>query len=260
MKCAEIMQSLNNLCSIDAALSWDNVGLLIGSPEKEVQTIYIAIDATDEIINDAIDKGADLLITHHPMIFSPLKSVVDTDFVGRRVIKLVQNDISYVAMHTNFDVMAMGYEAADRLGLIDSEVLEISRSIDGENDGIGRFGKLKYGQSLKELSALVKQTFNLELVKVFGDLDSEVVDVAISPGSGKSVVDIAIEKGVDVLITGDIDHHTGIDANMQGLSIIDAGHYGIEKIFIQTIYEFFKRHYPDIKLCCESIKEPFNYV
>lgn len=265
MKCAEIIEELNNLCPFEYALDWDNSGLLIGDADKEIKSVFIAVDATDEIINEAINASADMLITHHPLIFSGVKSIVENDFIGRRISRLIKNDISYVAMHTNFDVSTMGYEAADKIGLDNSAVLETTFSeegCDGEEvvEGIGRVGDLSFPQSLKDLSIVVKRAFGLEYVKVFGNEDTIVRRVAISPGSGKSMIDIAASKGADVLITGDIDHHSGIDANMRGLSIIDAGHYGIEKIFIQVVYEYLSRTYSGLKIYCENIREPYIYI
>lgn len=260
MKCEQILDSICGLCPYEFAEGWDNVGLLAGDINKEVRTIYLAIDATDYIIDDAIKKGADLIITHHPLIFSPMKRITNEDFTGRRLIKLIQNDISYAAMHTNFDVMAMGYEAADRLKIKNTEVLDVTVYDDDNAEGIGRIGELSYVQPLSELSVFVKRVFALEYVKVFGDLDREIKIAAISPGSGKSVIDVAIKKGADVLITGDIDHHSGIDAQMQGLCIIDAGHYGIEKIFVQVVSEYLSRNCPGIKIFCEELKEPFSYI
>lgn len=260
MKCVDILNSLCGLCPYEYAEGWDNVGLLVGDYEKEVKSVYIAVDPTDAIIEDAIKKGADMIITHHPMLFSPIKRVVSTDFIGRRVLELAKNDIAYAAMHTNFDVMGMGYEAADRLDLSDSDVLDVTYDRDGIVEGIGRIGKLPYKMPLSELGVYVKRTFKLEHVRIFGDLDEEIECAAICPGSGKSTIDAAIKKGASVLITGDISHHDGIDANMKGLAIIDAGHYGIEKIFIQVINEYLSRNCPELMIYCEQIKEPFCYV
>ena len=108
MKCHDILNSLCGLCPYEYAEGWDNVGLLVGDYDKEVKSVYIAVDPTDAIIDDAIKKGADMIITHHPMLFSPIKRVVSSDFVGRRVLALAKHDIAYAAMHTNFDVMGMG--------------------------------------------------------------------------------------------------------------------------------------------------------
>ena len=107
MLCKEIIQVIEATYPKEAALDFDNVGLLAGRSEKEVNRVYVALDATDAVIDRAVKEGAHMLITHHPMIFSPLKKVTDEDFVGSRIVKLIQNDISYYAMHTNYDVLGM---------------------------------------------------------------------------------------------------------------------------------------------------------
>ena len=101
MKCREICALIEQEYSREYACDWDNVGLLAGRQDKEVKKILLALDATDEVIEKATDLQADLLITHHPMIFSPIKRVTDGDMTGRRLITLIQKDISYYAMHTN---------------------------------------------------------------------------------------------------------------------------------------------------------------
>ena len=101
MLCREIMQVIEAAYPRDAALDFDNVGLLAGRAEKEVSRVYIELDATDAVIDRAVKAGADMLITHHPLLFSPLKRITDEDFITRRILKLIQNAISYYAMHTN---------------------------------------------------------------------------------------------------------------------------------------------------------------
>lgn len=260
MKCSDIIKSLELLAPLECALGWDNCGLLVGDDEKEVKTVYVALDATDAIIKDAISKKADMIITHHPMIFGDIKRVVSSDFLGGRIISLIKNDISYYAMHTNYDVCGMGYEASDILGLSECETLEVTFTDDNGSEGIGKIGFLPQELTLNELSIAIKRRFNIECVKVFGDFEAMVHKVAICPGSGKSVIDEAIKKGADVLVTGDIDHHSGIDANMKGIHIIDAGHYGIEKLFVHSIYDYLNRNFSDLIIYCENLKEPFKYI
>ena len=210
MECKKVIEILEKQSPKSYACDWDNVGLLVGREDKEIQKIYIALDATDEAIEEAIANGADMLLTHHPMIFKGMKRVTQEDFIGRRIIRLIQNDISYYAMHTNFDVMGMADLAADYLGISDTRVLEITSVSETGEEGIGRYGSLKKEMTVRECCEEVKQAFSLENVKVFGNLERKVKTAAISPGSGRSVISNALQAGVDVLITGDIDHHEGM--------------------------------------------------
>lgn len=260
MKCYEVMERLEELSPPMYAEDWDNVGLLVGRREKDVRKIYIALDATDEVIEEAVKLQADMLVTHHPLIFSPLKKIQSEDYIGRRILRLARHDIAYYAMHTNFDIMGMADAAADEIGLRKREVLDITYEDDIAKEGIGRSGKLPHIMTLAECAEHVKHSFQLEHVKVFGDLDTTVENAAISPGAGKSVVKDAVNAKVDVLITGDIDHHTGIDANAQGLCIIDAGHYGIEKIFIAYIKEYIRRELPEMTVYVHPISSPFQII
>ena len=107
MKCREIQKILETQSPLSYALSWDNVGLLAGSEKKEIQKIYIALDAVDSVIDAALSAQADLLLTHHPLIFKGIRQITAEDFIGRRLIRLIQNDVCYYAMHTNFDVKGM---------------------------------------------------------------------------------------------------------------------------------------------------------
>ena len=260
MECKKVIELLEKQSPKSYACDWDNVGLLVGREDKEVQKIYIALDATDEAIEEAIANGADMLLTHHPMIFKGMKRVTQEDFIGRRIIRLIQNDMVYYAMHTNFDVMGMADLAADYLGISDTRVLEITSVSETGEEGIGRYGSLKKEMTVRECCEEVKQAFSLENVKVFGDLERKVKTAAISPGSGKSVISNALQAGVDVLITGDIDHHEGIDAVAQNMTVIDAGHYGVEHIFIPYMEQYLKREAKELEIAVQPLTFPFQII
>ena len=260
MECKKVIELLEKQSPKRYACDWDNVGLLVGREDKEIQKIYIALDATDEAIEEAIANGADMLLTHHPMIFKGMKRVTQEDFIGRRIIRLIQNDMVYYAMHTNFDVMGMADLAADYLGISDTRVLEITSVSETGEEGIGRYGSLKKEMTVRECCEEVKQAFSLENVKVFGDLERKVKTAAISPGSGKSVISNALQAGVDVLITGDIDHHEGIDAVAQNMTVIDAGHYGVEHIFIPYMEQYLKREAKELEIAVQPLTFPFQII
>lgn len=260
MLCREIIQVIEAAYPREAALDFDNVGLLAGRAEKEVERVYIALDATDAVIDRAAEAGADMLITHHPLIFSPLKKITDEDFISRRIVKLIQNDISYYAMHTNYDVLGMAELSEKILGIQDTEVLDVTMEKEGKPEGIGRVGKLEKPMTLEECCVYVKHKLNLGSLKVFGDMSAEVSRLAISPGSGKTAVPAALAKGADVLVTGDIGHHDGLDAVEQGLAIIDAGHYGTEYIFIDDMKHFLEEKLPVLEVVTTPVIHPFQVI
>lgn len=260
MRCEKVMEKLEGLSPLMYASEWDNVGLQTGRQDKEVRRIYIALDATDEVVEDAVKKEADMLLTHHPMIFKPVKKITGEHFIGRRLIKLIQHDICYYAMHTNFDVMGMADAAADEIGLKNRKVLETTFEDEISKEGFGRIGRLPKVMTLLECAQLVKEKFGIAHVKVFGELEADLETAAILPGSGKSMIKAAIEGGADVMITGDIDHHDGIDAKAQGLFIIDAGHFGLEQIFVPYMKEYLNRECKDIEVIAPEQEPPFVII
>ena len=262
MKCKEITNIIEKTFPLSSALSFDHVGLQAGREEKEVKKIYIGLDATTEVIEHAIEFGADMIITHHPLIFSPLETVTDKDFIGKRIVKMIQNDISYYAMHTNYDVEKMADLAAMIFELQDIRVLEttIPESEDRCEMGIGKIGTLKEALTLEKCGEFVKERLGIDGVKISGDKDKVIKTFAICPGSGKDTVDAAIEKGADVLVAGDMGHHTAVDALERGLAIIDAGHYGTEYIFIDDMRKFIEKTIEGVEVKTEDIKNTFYIV
>ncbi len=257
MLCQDIIKILEAQSPSEYALEWDNVGLLVGRKTKDIKRILIAVDATLEVCQKAIDENIDMIITHHPMIFSKIKKINDDTVVGKKIMSLIEKGVVCYAMHTNFDTKGgMAREAASMLKLKNSQVLE--ETLNGE--GIGQIGLLDTNLSLKELAELTKEQFGLKNVIVYGDLTKKIEKVAISPGSGKSVIQASCNKKADCLITGDIGHHDGIDAMEMGLTIIDASHYGIEKIFMNYMYNYLKGFCPDVDIEVANEGEPFQVI
>lgn len=260
MLCSEIIQVIEASYPREAALDFDNVGLLAGRSEKEVNRVYLALDATDHVIECAIKAGADMLITHHPLIFSPVKRVTDEDFIGRRIVRLIQNDISYYAMHTNYDVLGMAGLSEQILGIRNAHVLDVTSAAGEKEQGIGRIGNLEKPMTLAECCAYVKHKLKLGSVKVFGEMDQTVYRIAVSPGAGESEIPVAISKGADVLVTGDIGHHEGLDAVAQGMAVIDAGHYGTEYIFMDDMKKFLTDKLPGLETETAPVVHPFQVL
>ena len=250
MKCSEIMEVIRETFPEDKALSWDHVGLLCGEEDQEVSKILVAVDVTEEIVESAVVKGCDMIISHHPMIFSPLYSVNAKDHTGRKLLKLIRNNICCFAMHTNYDTVRMAKLAGELLGLSDMEELC--------EDGIGVIGNLK--DTAAGLCEKVKHTFGLSQVIFYGNTSTRIDKVAIVPGSGKSTIREALSKGAQVLITGDIGHHDGLDAKEMGLSIIDASHYGVEQIFVKDMGEYLAERVPGVEVLKEAVRIPYSII
>lgn len=245
----EIMACLDRLAPQEYACEWDNPGFLAGRQDKEVCRVLIALDVTTAVVEQAIREQVDMIVTHHPLVFRALKKINDQNFVSKRIVKLLQADICYFAMHTNFDAApgCMADLAAARIGLCNGQPLEVTEEADGAPIGIGKVGELPHPMPLKELAEQVKRAFDLPFVLVYGaeQVEEPVVRAAISPGSGGSMLNHAIRAGAQVIITGDIGHHDAQDAAEQHMAVIDAGHYGLEHIFIPFMKEYLEREFGD---------------
>lgn len=245
MKCSEIFEYLTKLYPLELAMDWDNSGFLLGKSDKEVKNVLVVLDITNEVLEYTQAKDIDLIVSHHPIIFSALKRVTDETLLGNYILKILKNDISVIAMHTNFDIANGGMAdiCSERLGLSNTCVFERTNIFDGEELGIGKIGDLKKDMSLDELIKLVKTKFDLSHVSVFGreNINSNIRRVAISPGSGRGMYKYALGEA-DVLITGDITHHEGLDAINEGICIIDATHYGLEHVFTEKIVNDLKKY------------------
>ena len=256
MNCSEIIREIEKIFPPSSAEEWDNPGLLAGRRDREVTRMLVALDASDTVIDEAVRWGAQLLITHHPMIFSPLKKVNDDSFTGERVIRLIENGISCYAMHTNYDVCGMADLNARQLELTDVRILALT----GEEEGIGRVGRLKNPMKLSDLARKVRSVFELDDVRVYAQADPVVSTAAVCGGSGKSLLPDALSSGADVFITGDIDYHTGLDAAAQGIILIDAGHFGTEHRFMDDCTERFTRMFPEVEIKKAAQPKPYKLI
>lgn len=248
MKCLDIIRELEKLAPESLALDWDNSGLLLGRTDKNISRILIALEVNETVVEMAVSGKADLLITHHPMIFKPLKRLSSENAEGRYTMRLLRADICCYAMHTNFDMaqMGMGTLAADKLGLVEQRILgDIVpyRDFSGNEclGGLGKIGQLKEPLNAEGLCALIDREFANSGIRMYvpsGKKDRLISQVAVLPGSGGDYVDLAAESGADAFITGDVSHHEGTAGTAQGLMVFDAGHYCLEYPFTDYLERY----------------------
>lgn len=279
MKLQKILQTLETHFPPAMAEEWDNPGLLVGHSDREIRKIFVALDATDETILEAAAWGADLMLTHHPLLFSSVRKINDGDLIGRRIIALIESGISCYAMHTNYDICGMSALNARQLGLLHTEALVPAEREGMENAeqkaseeicGLGCIGDLPEAVSLTEFAKEVRRIMELPAVRCYvpGAHTAEdpsvetftVRRVAVCGGSGKSVIRDALEKRAEVMVTGDIDYHTGIDTAAKGMALIDAGHYGTEHIFIADMVQRCRTWFPSCEVGGSSPKDPYFLV
>ena len=260
MQSRELIRKLEILAPPEYAESWDNPGLLVGSADREVHKVYIALDADGGAVEKAVQSGCDMILTHHPLLFSAIKSIRDEDFIGHRLMMMIENKINYFAMHTNFDVAVMADIAADRLNLQNRTPLSMVRETESGLKGIGASGELPKDMTLAELAAFVKEVFDLPQVRCYGDSENRIRKVSMCPGSGKGMDGDVLRAGSQVFITGDVDHHYGIDCVEKGICVIDAGHHGLEHIFVPFMEKWMKDNCPEIETVTDSNESPFFVV
>lgn len=256
----DIRAELNREVPENYAESWDHVGLVVGDENQNIEKVLVALDADDRAVKKAVDIGADLIVTHHPLLFHPLEHVTEQHFIGRRVREMVRHNIAYYAMHTNFDKVKMADLNARELKLVDPEVLSVTDEMEEGPMGFGRIGELEKTETLAEFARFVKTIYRLDQIRVYGDPDAEISRAAVASGSGKSSIPDAIEKGAHVIVTGDVDYHTAIDANAQGLFVIDAGHYGTEFGFINYMAPHMKKMFPSLDVVAQDIRQPYHIL
>ena len=232
----EVIKIFETLYPRDLAYNWDNVGLQIGTLNKDVNNILLTLDLTLEVVNEAISNNIELIIVHHPLIFSALKSINTDTYKGKVIEKLIKSDITLYVAHTNFDVSNYGMNSilANMLNLKNQEVLELTT----EDEGLGKVGNVD-SIGIKEYINLVKDTFKVTNARFIGDLNNTVSKVAITGGSGSSTINSASFRGVDLLITGDISYHQAHDALAINLNVLDVGH-NIEKFFVNELKNILK--------------------
>ena len=255
MKVKEFLEEMNRLAPFDSALEWDNVGLLLGRTDSRIEGIFIALDISDNAVKKAVENKCQLILTHHPVIFSPMRRIDESTPAGSNLLYMAEHKINCIAMHTNFDVHIMGDIAAKKLGLPHWEVLDITETANKPR-GIGIISKLDKTVELSAMADNVKRSFNLPFVAFYGNEDDRINTVAMVPGSGKDEIGLAAKRGADVIITGDVPYHYAMDSRALNLDIIDAGHYGIEHIFIEYMGEYIRNKFKKINVVCEKIEFP----
>ncbi len=226
-----ILELLEEIAPSSAAEEWDNPGLQVGHLSQEIEKIFISLNPTLKAVKKAFKRNAQLLLTHHSLIFRPLSSLDQQIYPGDVISEALEKGISIVSAHSNLDVVQGGINdiLADLFGLQDVEVLENRNDLGIEGAGLGRIGRLPAPLKLGQMTKKVREVLGTERVKVVGQKNRRIGRVAVVGGAGGATVSMASKKGADLLITGDVRHHEALEAENLGLALIDAGHFHTEK-------------------------------
>ena len=244
MKVKNILEYLETLAPSHMKYDWDNVGLLCGSREKEVKKILVALDPFMDVCEEAAQIGADLIVTHHPLIFRPCKSVTDEDPVGKSILYLVGHDIAAVNAHTNLDCAPGGVNdtLAKTLGLTNVQIIDPI----GEDYGLLRKGFVKE-QTLEAFMQTVKENLGTPVLR-YADGGKTVSCVAVGGGSCGDEYEAAIKAGCDTFVTADVKYNQFWDAKELGLNLIDAGHYYTENPVCAVLAEKLSEAFPEAEV------------
>lgn len=243
---ADILSFLETIAPKAYKEEWDNVGLLCGRADKEVRTVLIALDPFEDVAAEAISIGADLIITHHPLIFRPLYSVTDATSVGRVVRTLTANDICAINAHTNLDLAPGGVNdvLANTLGLHNVQVVNPQGTdSQGREWGLLRMGTID-PMPLKDFLGNIKDKLGTPCLR-YTDGGKQVSRVAVGGGACADEMQEAIAAGCDTFVTADVKYNGFWDAHDQGLNLIDAGHFYTENPVCAYLKEQISAAFPE---------------
>lgn len=238
----DILDFLEALCPMRYKIEWDHTGLQLGSRNKAVDKVLLALDPFPHVCREAVDKGADLLLCHHPLIFNPTDAITDDDSVGRAALILAENGITAVSAHTNLDCAPGGVNdtLARLLGLADIQ------AIDCDKDHILRQGIVEE-QTLQEFMGKVKALLGTPVLR-YADGGKPVFKVAVGGGACGTEWRIAKEAGCDTFVTSDVKYNHFWDSKDAGMSIIDAGHFYTENPIIPVLADKLQEAFPALSV------------
>lgn len=239
---SEILDYLWTVAPREGAESWDNVGHLVGRRNAFVSKVLVCLDITMDVIHEAKEMGAELIVSHHPLIWDTYRHVNDTVYQQEKVLTLIENHIAAICMHTNLDEAVDGVDdtLVETLGLVSEKHLS--------EDGVGHVCELSEAMPLAEFLPLVKEKLGANGLR-YCDGGRMVKRVATGCGSCGDYLADAVKNGCDTFITGDVKHNLWIDAKGQGVNLIDAGHYSTENPIVEKLYKKLQARFPALTVC-----------
>lgn len=241
----EIERALYELAPRDLAMEWDNVGLLIGRPDREVAKILVALDVTEAVAAEAAETGADLIVAHHPVMnckWSPVQTIRDDTIQGRLFYRLIESGTAAICMHTNLDRAHGGVNdaLAARLGLTEVEILP-------GGDDVLRVGQLPGEMSLPDFLAWVKTAIRPNGIR-YVDGGRPIRRVAVGGGACGGYFRAAAANGCDALVTSDLKYNEFLDARAEGLTVVDAGHFPTEDVVCPVLVRYLREKFPEVRV------------
>lgn len=259
MKVKNLLEYLNEKYPFAIASSFDQgkMGLQVGSEDCEIMGVLITLDVTSDVIDEALAKRANVIISHHPFIFNPIIRIDYQDITGKRLLKVLNNHLNIINMHTNYD-SSLGGMNDELAKILDLKEVQSYYSEQVDNNFL-RYGFCQE-LTLKDLAQKVKEKFNQGAVRVVGNLDQKVKTIGIVGGSGTSEIDRAIEVCCDCLITGEVKQNLALSSKERGLAIIEVSHH-IESLFKEPLKKQLEKAFKGINIYfSEKDVDPFVLI
>lgn len=244
----QIFEKLEKFSPLNLAENWDNVGLIVGDYKQNVTNILCALDVTIDVVKEAIEKKANLIIAHHPLIFKPAKSITENTQTGKIIRLAIKNDISVICMHTNADCAWGGVNDALAKALELKNIISMGA---GESGLLGRVGELESEMTPNDFAVYVKQKLCAGGVR-FTNGGKNIKRVAVGGGACGKLMDFAKEKDAHAFVIGDCSYDIMQRAQSIGLTLVDAGHFPTENPVTKVFADIIKQDFKDIKVYCSE--------
>ena len=261
MKIKQVLSALERFAPLPLQESWDNAGLQVGLTEAEVSGALLCLDVNERIVDEAIAKGCNLIVSHHPLLFRGLKQITDANDVQRSVIKAIKHDVVVVSMHTNMDNAQDGvnWKIAEHLGLQDTHFFA-QKTVDGIEAGSGVIGMLPEAMAADDFVLLVKRQFDVECAMCNELLRRPIQRVAICGGAGDFLLDEALQQGADAFITGEMHYHQYFGYE-QRIQICVIGHYQSEQFTSEIFRDIIQKECLEVRtFIAETNTNPIIYL
>ena len=261
MKIKEVIDALERFAPLPLQEGFDNAGLQVGLTETEVSGALLCLDVTESIVDEAVEKGCNMIVSHHPLLFHAIKTLSDINYVQRTVMKAIENHVTVVSMHTNLDNAQGGvnFKMAEKIGLEDVRFFD-EKMIDNITSGSGVIGVLPSEMDSVAFIDRVKKVFGVECAQCNELLHRKISKVALCGGAGSFLLDDAMKAGADAFITGEMHYHEFF-GHEQEIQIAVLGHYQTEQFTNEILYSILREAFPSLSLyMTETNTNPIKYL
>ena len=251
----EVYRALDSWAPFETQMDFDNAGFLVGRGERPVSRVLVALDITEQVVEESGLWGAQLVVSHHPVIFHPVKTITDASPLGRTLLRLAELGIAAICAHTNLDAAQGGVNdvLAHRLALVDTAMLhQDGTDCQGRPYGIGRVGRANQeGLDACQYAAFVKERLGAASVR-YVDGGVPVNKVAVGGGSCGSMLSEVLAAGCDTFVTADVKYDVFLEAKALGINLMDAGHYATEQVVCPQLVQFLEKRFPHMEVRLSS--------